>query len=85
MTFPIKTFMHNQIGLFNYDQPLWEAAAKSFRQRPDGGPTIRVLEGHVWGVPRGGHLAQFETSEEAERVFLAAGFKFIEVEKGFRA
>lgn len=74
-------------ALFNTGQSHWEAAAKAYRQRPDGGPTIRVLEGLVWGVPSygSGDLARFETTEEAERVLLAAGFKFVETEKGFRA
>jgi len=46
---------------------------------------MRVLGGNVWGVPKTGWVARFESTEEAERVILAAGFKFIPEEKGFRA
>ena len=74
----------NPTGLCNIDRTIWEAAARRYRARPDGGPTIRVLEGNVWGVPKTGWVARFESTEEAERVLLAAGFRFIPEEKGFR-
>ncbi len=75
----------NPTALYNTDQTIWENTARSYRARPDGGPTMRVLEGNVWGVPKTGWVARFESTEEAERVILAAGFKFIPEEKGFRA
>ena len=71
-------------SLYNTDPQVWEKAAKYYRARPGGGPTFRVLEGNVWGVPKTGWVARFASSEEAERVILAAGFKFVPEEKGFR-
>ena len=63
----------------------WQDQAKAYRERPDGGPTLRVLEGNLWSIP--GHFvrARFESTEEGERVLRAAGFKFITEERGFRA
>jgi len=75
----------NKTALYSNDQILWENAAKSYRARADGGPTLRVLEGNVWGIPKRGWVARFESSEEAERVLLAGGFGFIPEEKRFRA
>ena len=71
--------------LYNTDLRVRENAAKYYRARPDGGPTFRVLEGNVWGVPKTGWVARFASGEAAERVILAACFKFIPDEKGFRA
>ena len=76
---------YNLTTLFNTDLAVWKEAAKRYCMRPDGGPTFRVLEGHVWGIPKIGSAARFESTEEAERVLLSAGFKFIPEEKGFRA
>jgi len=72
-------------GLYNTDLTFWQNAATAYRERPDGGPTLRVLEGNLWSIP--GHFvtARFESTEEGERVLRAAGFKFIPEEKGFRA
>jgi hypothetical protein len=42
------------------------------RARPDGGPTIRALEGNVWGIPKLGWIARFASTEEAEHVLLAS-------------
>lgn len=39
----------NKTALYNTDPKVWEDAAKRYRARPDGGPTLRVLEGNVWG------------------------------------
>ena len=75
----------NKTALYNTDPKVWENAARRYRARADGGPTFRVLEGNVWGVPKIGWIARFASSEEAERVLLAAGFRFIPEEKGFRA
>jgi hypothetical protein len=75
----------DQSALYNTDPAVWEKAAKYYRARPDGGPTFRVLEGNVWGVPKTGWVARFKSTEEAERVITAAGFRFIPEEKGFRA
>jgi hypothetical protein len=36
-------------------------------------------------IPKTGWVARFKSTEEAERVMLAAGFKFVAEEKGFRA
>ncbi len=71
--------------LYNKDLIFWQNTAKAYRDRPDGGPTLRVLEGNLWSIP--GHFvsARFESSEEGERVLLAAGFKFTPAERGFRA
>jgi hypothetical protein len=74
----------NPTALYNNDVKVWENAAKYYRSRPDGGPTFRVFEGNVWGVPKTGWVARFASSEEAERVVLAAGFRFVPEEKGFR-
>jgi hypothetical protein len=74
----------NPTALYNNDLKVWERAVQFYRARPDGGPTFRVLEGNVWGVPKTGWVARFASSEEAERVILAAGFKFVPEEKGFR-
>lgn len=71
--------------LYNTDPAVWENAARHYRARPDGGPTFRVLEGNVWGIPKTGWVARFNSTEEAERVILAAGFRFVPEEKGFRA
>jgi hypothetical protein len=70
--------------LYNTDPQVWEKAAKYYRARPGGGPTFKVLEGNVWGVPKTGWVARFASSEEAERVISAAGFRFVPEEKGFR-
>jgi len=48
-------------------------------------PLKMELEGNVWGIPRIGWVTRFESSEEAGKVLLAAGFRFIPAEKGFRA
>jgi hypothetical protein len=70
---------------FNPDLLLWKSRAEEYRKEGDNAPTVRVLEGMVWAIPRGGTVAQFESTEEAEKVLLAAGFKFIPEYKGFRA
>jgi hypothetical protein len=62
-----------------------QSAAQVYSARPHGGPTIRALVENVWGIPRLAWVARFESTEEAERVLLAAGFRFIPEEKGFRA
>jgi hypothetical protein len=41
------------------------------------------LEGHVWGLPRLGNIARFESDEDAKRVLLSAGFEYVERVKGF--
>ena len=46
----------NKTALYNTDLPLWEEAARCYRARPDGGPTLRALEGNVWGIPKLGWL-----------------------------
>jgi hypothetical protein len=71
--------------LHNTDLTFWQNTAKAYRERQDGGPTLRVLEGNLWSIP--GHFvtARFESTEEGERVLLAAGFKLIPAERGFRA
>ena len=71
-------------ALYNTDPEVWKKAAKYYRARPDGGPTFRVLEGNVWGVPKTGWVARFGSSEEAEGVISTAGFRFVPEEKGFR-
>jgi hypothetical protein len=76
---------NNLTTMFNTDLEVWKEAAKHYCVRPDGGPTFRVMEGYVWGIPKIGSAAHFHSAEEAERVLLAAGFKFIPEEKGFRA
>jgi hypothetical protein len=73
-------------SLYNTDQTFWMAKATEYRQRADGGPTLRILEGNLWGIPGNFHAsARFESTEEGERVLLAAGFRFVPEEKGFRA
>jgi hypothetical protein len=70
---------------YNTDVAFWQNTAKAYRELPDGGPTLRVLEGNLWSIP--GHFvnARFESTGEGEKVLLAAGFKFVPAEKGFRA
>lgn len=75
----------NTAALYNADPQLWVSAARVYRSQPEGGPTIRALEGNVWGVPKLGWVARFESTEQAEQVLLAAGFRFIPEERGFRA
>ncbi len=75
----------DETALYNTDSKVWEDAARSYRARPDSGPTIRVLEGNVWGIAKLGWVARFESTEKAERVLVAAGFRFIPEERGFRA
>jgi hypothetical protein len=75
----------DKTALNNTDVGIWEKAAKLYRERPDGGPIIRSLEGNVWGIPKLGWVARFESTEEAERVLLAAGFRFVPEAKGFKA
>ena len=72
-------------AVYNTEPTIWEQAAKLYRAWPDGGPTIRALEGNLWGIPKLGWVARFGSTEEAERVLLAAGFRFVPEEKGFRA
>jgi hypothetical protein len=74
----------NPTALYNNNLKVWENAAKHYRSRPDGGPTFRVLEGNVWGIPKTGWVARFASSEKAERIVLAAGFRFVPEEKWFR-
>jgi hypothetical protein len=71
--------------LYNTHLTFWQNTAKTYRERPDGGPTLRILEGNLWSIP--GHFvtARFESTEEGETALLAAGFKFIPTERGFRA
>ena len=71
--------------LYNTDLTFWQNTAKAYRERPDGGRTIRVLEGKLWNIPGNFVTARFESTEEGEGVLLAAGFKFIPAERGFRA
>jgi len=74
--------------LYNTDLTFWQNTAKVYRERPDGGPTLRILEGNLWSIPSNpGNFvtAKFESTEEGEKVLLAAGFKFIPAERGFRA
>jgi hypothetical protein len=71
--------------LFNTDLAVWEDAWRHYSARPDGGPIFRVLEGHVWGIPRISDAARFKTSAEAERTLLAAGFKLFPELNGFNA
>ncbi len=75
----------NTAARYNIDPQLWASAARVYRSQPDGGPTIRALEGNVWGIPKLGWVARFESTEKAERVLVAAGFRFIPEERGFRA
>ncbi len=49
----------NKAALYNTDPRIWEEAARGYRARPDGGPTIRALEGNVWGVPKLGGGSAF--------------------------
>ncbi len=70
--------------LYNTDVTFWQNTVKAYRERPDGGPTLRVLEGNLWSIPGNFVTARFESTEEGERVLLAAGFKFIPEEIGFR-
>ena len=70
--------------LYNADVTFSQNTAKAYRERPDGGPTLRVLEGNLWSIPGNFVTARFESTKEGERVLLAAGFKFIPEEKGFR-
>jgi hypothetical protein len=72
-------------GLYNTDVTFWQNTAKAYRERPDGGPTLRVLEGSLWSIPGNFVTARFESTEEGEKVLLVAGFKFKPEEKGFRA
>ncbi len=67
----------NTAALYNTHPQLWASAARVYRSQPDVGPTIRALEGEVWGVPKLGWVARFESTEQAEQVLLAAGFRFI--------
>lgn len=75
----------DKTALYNTDPRIREDALRRYRARPDGGPTLRALEGNVWGIPKTGWVARFASTEEAERVLLAAGFRFIPEEKGFKA
>jgi len=71
--------------LYNNDLTFWQNTAKAYRERPDGGPTLRVLQGNLWSIP--GHFvtANLNLRRKAKGVLLAAGFKFIPAERGFRA
>ena len=64
---------------YNTDLTFWQNTAKAYRERPDGGPTLRILEGNLWSIPGKFVTARFTATEEGERVLLAAGFKFISV------
>lgn len=77
-------------GLYNTNLAFWKSKAAEYRKRPQGGPTVCVLEGHVWCVPSspylgGGYHAQFKNDEDAERIFLRAGFHYVPEAKGWRA
>jgi len=56
--------------LYNTDLTFWQNTAKAYRELPDGGPTVRLLEGNLWSIP--GHFvtAKFESTEEGERACL---------------
>jgi len=76
--------MNDLVPPYNTDQALWDNIGKQFRQQAEHPPILKILEGHVWGVPRLGNIARFESDEDAKRVLLAAGFEYIEASKGFR-
>lgn len=71
--------------LYNNDLTFWQNTARAYHERPDGRPTLRILESNLRSIP--GHFitARFESTEEGEKVLLAAGFKFVPAERGFRA
>ena len=77
--------MVNEPEALQHRRRIWEETAKAYRQRPDGGPTLRILERNLWSVPGGFESARFESDQEAERVVLAAGFNSFQRKRGFRA
>ena len=42
----------NKTALCNINPQLRASAARVYRARPDGGPSIRALEGSVWDIPK---------------------------------
>ena len=76
--------MNDHVPPYNTAQSLWDNIGKTFRQQGKHCPILKVVEGHVWGVPRLGNIARFESDEEAEKVLLKAGFEFSKESKEFR-
>jgi len=68
--------MNVHIPPYNTAQALWDNLGKRFRTEGKNCPILKVLEGHVCGVPRLGNIARFESDEEAEKILLCAGFQF---------
>jgi hypothetical protein len=61
--------------LYNTELSFWQAARKGYLTWPDGGPELLVLNAEVYAIPRESWIARFASSQEAERVLLAAGFR----------
>ena len=76
--------MNVHVPPYNTDQALWDNIGRRFRKEGKHCPILKVVEGHVWGVPRLGNIARFESDEEAEKVLLRAGFQFNQESKEFR-
>ena len=76
--------MNDLIPPYNTDQGFWDNLGKQFRPQAEHAPIFKILEGHVWGLPRLGNIARFESDEDAKRVLLSAGFEYVEKVKGFR-
>jgi hypothetical protein len=58
---------------YNMDQNLWNNLAEVYRQLPNGGPQLRITEGHIDNGTE--ILARFSTDNEAAMVLEKAGFK----------
>ena len=65
----------DKTAIYNTDASVWGNAARYYRKRPDGGPTFRVLEGNVWGVPKAGWVARFKSTEESRTGVIGCGFQ----------
>jgi hypothetical protein len=76
--------MNDHVPPYNTDQALWDNIGRRFRTEGKHCPILKVVEGHVWGIPRLGNIARFDSDEDAERVLLRAGFQYSPELKEFR-
>ena len=70
-------------ALYNNDVTLWKNSRKAFQARGDGGPELKLIDGHVFRVGEG-FVARFESDDDAIEKMTQAGFTFDKESKIFK-